>query len=204
MPKTVTVSTGPFKDLGFPGHADAEEFDREANEVGACVEEADASVAYRSTLPEFHKAFTPTMESLSGIKRGVNEEATRKAKERAKDASKVEDIPESFITWANRVKTSLSEADWAALDSAARELAAQTKIDASPSKRIAGPDKQLLSKADSWLATLSPEQLSQKTDKYLATVEGFDLQTDEATGKPDRVSLARLIGKYLDHVLANE
>lgn len=203
MPKTITVSTGPFRDLPFPGHENAEEFDREAGEQGACVEEADASVAYRSTLPEFHKAFTATVEQLSGVKRGINEDATNKAKARAKDPAKVEPVPESFITYANRVKASLSEADWKALDSAARELAAQTKIDASPGKRQAGPGKDLLAKADS-LLTLPADQLSAKTDKYLGVCEGFDLQMDEATGKPERTSLARLVGKYLEYMLAQE
>jgi len=202
MPKTITVSTGPFRDLPFPGHADAEEFDREAGEAGACVEEADASVAYRSTLPEFHKAFTPTVESLTGVKRGVNDEATAKAKARSKTPDKVEDVPESFITYANRVKASISETDWTALDAAARELSAQTKIDASPSKRQAGPGKDLLAKADS-LLTLPADQLQAKVDKYQGAVEGFDLQTDES-GKPDRASLARLVGKYLEYLLAQD
>jgi hypothetical protein len=202
MPKTVTVSTGPFRDLGFPGHENAEEFDREAGETGACAEEADASVAYRSTLPEFHKAFTPTMEQLTGVKRGVNEEQTAKVKARAKDPSKVEPIPESFITYANRVKASLNEDDWKALDAAARELAKSIPIDASPSKRIAGPGKDLLAKADS-LLTLPADQLQAKIDKYQGAVEQ-EIEVDESTGKPDRNSLARLIGKYLNFVLAQE
>lgn len=202
MPKTITVSTGPFRDLPFPGHETAEDFDREAGEAGACVEEADASVAYRSTLPEFHKAFTPTMESLSGVKRGVNAEATARAKARSKTPDKVDDVPESFITYANRVKAQLGEEDFKALDAAARELAGKTPIDASPSKRQAGPGKDLLAKADS-LLTLPADQLQAKVDKYLASVEGFQLDTDEA-GKPERASLARLVGKYLDFVLSQE
>jgi hypothetical protein len=203
MPKTITVSTGPFRDLPFPGHENAEEFDREAGEQGACVEEADASVAYRSTLPEFHKAFTPTMEQLTGIKRGINEEATAKAKARSKSPDKVEPVQESFITWSNRVKAQVSESDWNALDAEARKVSAVTKIDASPSKRMAGPGKDLLAKADS-LLTLPIEQLTAKTDLYLSKVEGFDLVTDEATGKPERTSLARLVGKYLEYLLAQE
>src|SRR6266496_3976597 len=104
MPKIITVSTGPFPDLPFQGHESAEEVDREAGEQGACVEECDASIAYRSTLPEFHKAFTPTLESLTGVKRSVNEDATAKAKARSKTPEKVEDVLESFITYSNRLK----------------------------------------------------------------------------------------------------
>lgn len=203
MPKIITVSTGPFKDLPFPGHEDAEAFDREAGETGACVEEADASIAYRSTLPDFHKAFTPTVESLSGIKRGVNADATAKAKARSKTPEKVEDVPESFITYTNRVKAQVDENTWKQLDAAARELSAQTAIDASPSKRMAGPGKDLLAKADS-LLTLPPDQLQTKIDKYQDAVEGFELVIDEATGKPDRASLARLVGKYLEYLLAQD
>jgi hypothetical protein len=203
MAKNITVSTGPFRDLAFQGHDSAEDFDREAGVVGACVEEGDTSIAYRSTLPEFHKAFTPQMEQLSSVKRGVNAEATARAKSRAKDPSKVVDVPESFITYANRVKAGLSDADFKALDAAARALAATIKIDASPSKRVAGPGKDLLAKADS-LLTLPADQLQAKVDKYLSVAEGFDLETDETTGKPERTSLARLVGKYLDHMLSQE
>jgi hypothetical protein len=203
MPKQLKVSTGPFSDLLFQGHEDADAFDVEAGEKGACVEEADASVAYRSTLPEFHKAFTPTMESMSSIKRGVNAEATARAKARSKTPEKVEDVPESFITYANRVKAQVGDEAWKPIDAAARELAASMKIDASPGKRQAGPGKDLLAKADS-LLTLPADQLQTKVDKYLGAVEGFELQTDEATGKPDRASLARLVGKYLEYLLAQD
>lgn len=202
MPRTITVSTGPFKDLPFPGHDSAEDFDREAGEANACVDEADASLVYRSTLPEFHRAFTPTLESLTNVKRGVNTEATERAKSRSKTPDKVEDVPESFITYANRIKANVDAEVWKQAEAAARELSAKTKVDASPSKRQAGPGKDLLAKADS-LLSLPQDQLQTKVDKYTAVVEGYELATDE-NGKPDRASLARLIGKYLDYVLANE
>jgi len=77
----------------------------------------------------------------------------------------------------------------------ARKLASKTATDASSSKRMAGPGKDLLSKADS-LLTLPADQLQDKVDKYLGAVRDFQLETDE-NGKPDRVSLARLVGRYL-------
>ena len=77
----------------------------------------------------------------------------------------------------------------------ARELASKTAIDASPSR----PDKDLLSKADS-LLTLPADQLQDKVDKYLGAVRDFQLETDE-NGKPDRVSLARLVGRRLRDIL---
>jgi hypothetical protein len=77
----------------------------------------------------------------------------------------------------------------------ARELASKIAIDASPSKRMARPGNDLLSKADS-LLTLPADQLQDKIDKYLGAVRDFQLETDK-NGKPDRVSLARLVGRYL-------
>jgi hypothetical protein len=202
MAKQVKVSTGPFKDLLFPGHEDAEAFDREAGEVGACVEEADASVAYRSTLPDFHKAFTDTLEQMSGVKRGVNQEATEKAKARAKDPAKVEPTPESFITFANKAKQAVDENTWKTIDAKAREVAKTVPIDASPSKRQAGPGKDVLAKADDIL-TLPQDQIEAKVAKYLGKVEGFELDRDEA-GKPERSSFARLIKGYLEAILAED
>ena len=144
----------------------------------------------------------PQWSSLTGIKRGINEEQTAKAKARAKDPAKVHPVPESFITYANRCKATMFDSDWQALDAEARKLASTVPIDASPSKRIAGPGKDLLAKADS-LLTLPIDQLQAKIDKYKGAVE-HDLETDEETGKPDRNSLARLIGKYLNFILAQE
>ena len=83
---------------------------------------------------------------------------------------------------------------------AARELASKTAIDASPSKRMAGPGKDLLSKADS-LLTLPADQLQGKVDKYLGAVGDFQLETDE-NDKQNRASLARLVGRYLDLLMA--
>ena len=82
----------------------------------------------------------------------------------------------------------------------ARELASKTAINASPSKRMAGPGKDLLSKADS-LLTLPVDQLQGKVDKYLGAVGDFQLETDE-NDKPNRASLARLVGRYLDLLMA--
>lgn len=55
--------------------------------------------------------------------------------------------------------------------------------------------KTCCQKADS-LLTLPADQLQAKVDKYLGAVRGFQIETDE-NGKPDRVSLARLVGRYL-------
>lgn len=187
------VSTGPFKNLSFPGHASAEDFDRDAGKTGDCVEEADASVAYRSTLPTFHDDFTKTLETMSGMSRPVNEKATAKAKENAKDPSKVKDVPASFIDFANAVKASVDEETWKSIDAAARNLALQTRIDASPSTRVGAVSAELKSKADSWL-NAGPDVYNAKITQF-AEQYGLDpsvIERDEA-GTPDRDSLARYI-----------
>lgn len=192
------VTTGPFKNLAFPGHATAEDFDREAGKAGDCVEEADASVAYRSTLPEFHEKFTETLESMSGMKRGVNTAATDKAKARAKDPAKVKDVPASFVDFANEVKAKLSEEDWKVIDEAARNMALQVPIDASPSKRPGGIPKDCKEKAESW-STLPTDELEGKITKY-ADEYSLDVSIIErdAANKPTVDSLGRFIKAIMD------
>jgi hypothetical protein len=51
------------------------------------------------------------------------------------------------------------------------------------------------------LLTLPTDRLQAKIDKYLSKIRGFELETDEAD-KPERNSLARLIGQYLDILLS--
>lgn len=193
--KHLKVTTGPFKGLLFPGHKSAEEFDREAGEVGACVEEADASICYRGTLPQFHEDFTEELQKLSGIERGVNQAATDKAKARSKSPDRVKDIPASFVDWANKIKASVDENVWKACDAAARALALTIKIDASPSTRQRGPAKDLLEKADTVLA-LDENAREEKLAKWLGMVESFDLDRDE-NGAPTRESVAKLAGEVL-------
>jgi hypothetical protein len=94
----------------------------------------------------------------------------------------------------------MSEVEKQELVVLAQKKADEITVDPSPSKRARGPDKVLLAKADSIL-TLPADQLQAKIDKYLAKVEGFELETDEAD-KPERTSLARLIGQYLDILLS--
>lgn len=207
------VTTGPFKNLNFPGHATAEDFDREAGKVGECVDEADSSVAYRSTLPEFHEKFTPILEKMSGLTRGVNQTATDKAKSRAKDPSKIKDIPASFIDFANQVKATLNkdmednkDSDkWKLIDQAARECAATVKIDASPSSRQAGVPKEYKAKAES-LLTLPTDQLEAKITAWGEKYDSIDvsnLERDEA-GKPTVESLGRLVGQVMAEKLMED
>lgn len=184
------LKTGAFSDLLFPGHATAEDYDREAGESGACVAEADASLAYRSTFYAFHTAFVPIMEKKTGIKREVNESATSKAKARSDKPDSVKDILESFNSYSKRVKANVPDETWAELEEDAKAVALQTKIDASPSTRTGPVNKLFLAKANEILAR--PDEARDETiQKLLSAVSDFELIYDESD-LPVAASLARL------------
>lgn len=193
--KMRSCSTGPFKNLSFIGHATAEDYDREAGEVGACVEDADASVLYRSTLnPEFHDKFTPILQEMSGIERPVNEKATTAARTRAKTpeaAAKVKDVPASFVDYANNVKATVDAEMWNAIEAKAREVASSMRIDASPSQRVGAVSAEYKAKAQSWLDTGDFE------GKITTYAEQYDLDAQSVerddSGKPTVDSLGRFI-----------
>lgn len=202
MPKTLEVDSGPHKKLVFVGHDDADAYDKQATYTGACVENADLKDIYQSGLPSAHERFLPIIVK-SGITRGVNQRATDAMKGRAKDPTKVEPVAESYITYANRVKTLLEAkgpegaAQWAALD--AEVHAIPLVCDSSPTARQKGPDKSILAKADDIL-TRSDDAIEATVTKLLNVVEGFDLERD-AEGKPERVSLARLVQEFMKESL---
>jgi hypothetical protein len=202
MPKSYETNSLGYK-LRFNGPATVEEYDQAAGRTGACLEDACDNTIYRGTLPEWQAAWAKRLEEMTSTKRGVDQAATDRAKARSKKPEEVTDIPEKVKAYDARVKASMSDADKNALNAAAQEVADGILIDPSPSKRVAGPDKALLAKADS-LLTLPEDQLQAKIDKYTAAVEGYELETDEESGKPDRTSLARLIGRYLDYLMAQE
>jgi hypothetical protein len=186
--------------LTFKGPSTVEEYDQKAGRVGACLEDAVDNTIYRSTLPEWQEEFAKKLEEHTKQPRVTDSTATDKAKARAKDPSKVEDIKEKVKAYNARVTAGMSDTDKAAIAALAQSVADGILVDPSPSKRAKGPDKALLAKADS-LLTLPADQLQEKIDKYLGRVEGFELETDEQD-KPQRESLARLLGRYLDIMLA--
>ena len=189
---TITVSTGPFKKLDFIGHADAAAYDTQAGKVGACVEEADRSDIYRSLLPEFHEKVFPILTKLApGVARGVNAKATEAAKAKAKDAARVEDVLEGFVTFANRVKAGVDEATWKEIETEVAALAAKTEADSSPSSRQKGPDKGSLAKATEILGRTT-DKIEEAVTKLSDVVPGFALERD-AEGVPEKNSLARMI-----------
>jgi hypothetical protein len=198
MPKQYETSSLGYK-LSFAGPDSVEEYDRLAGKTGACLEDACDNTIYRGTLPEFQDKFGEYLESMFG-KRQVNITATESAKARSKTPDKVKDVMETWTRFHNRVTANLDDAAKAELATKAQEIASGVTVDPSPSKRASGLSKDLRSKAES-LLTLPTDQLEGKITKFLDQVEGFDLERGE-DNKPTQESLGRLIGAYLDSVLA--
>lgn len=202
MPDKVYETNSLGYPLKFKGPGTVEDYDRVAGKVGVCLEDAVDNTIYRSTLPEWQDAFSKEIESKTGQKRQVNEKATADAKARSKSPDKVKDIMETVRVYHNRVTAGMSDEDKKALAAAAQVCADSIVVDPSPSKRQAGLSKDLRAKADS-LLTLPTDQLEAKVTKYLDKVPGFELERDEAN-KPTTESLGRLIGQYLDVLLAED
>jgi hypothetical protein len=196
MPKFIEYNTGPFKGLKFIGHDDAEAYDAQANEVGACVLAADLNDWWRSGLPRLHDECIKILEKLSGVSRNVDPVATAKAKERAADSAKIEEVLEKFVPYANRVKASVEESVWTAIDAAVRTLSATIAADSSPTARAKGPDKGSVAKAQSIL-TRDDEGIEAAVEKLFSLVPDFNLVRDD-DGKPDETSLARLIDAWTE------
>ena len=200
MPKSYDVSTSRYT-LKFNGPASEQEYDQAAGKLGSLLEEGVMSTAWRSTLPEFWSVFIPKVEAFTGIARGVDDVATAKAQARAKDQSKkVNDVPEKFLSYDNRVWAAANDETKAALIALAQETANSITIDPSPSRRQSGPGAANLAKADSWL-TLDSDQLESKIEKAMAVVGTFDLERGE-NGQPTRESLGGLIKAYVDVLTA--
>lgn len=201
-PKFLLTSTGPFS-VSYVAHADAHSFDLEAGTLGACVDEADASIAYRCTNLVFHKTFTPVLEELSGEPRKIDEKATKARRRAAKpeNKDKITPVMESFIVFANRAKAVVLKQDdgedkWSEIEQRALELSKSIKIDASPQTREIRLVKGDLAKAQDWLALPDPDFVEEKIAKFSSFVGGFEVERDEEN-KPIDESLARLITSYM-------
>jgi len=200
MPKEYETNSLGYK-LRFKGPDSVEAYNTKAGRNDAALEDACENTIYRGTLPEWQAAFQERLEQLTGIARGIDQVATDRAKSRSKEPDKVKNVPEKVKAYVARVTANMSDADKATLPGLAQEVANGIEIDPSPSRRAAGPSKPSLVKADSWL-TLPEDQMQAKIDKAMAAIDsGFELDTDEETGKPDRRSLAALIDKYVDTLL---
>lgn len=185
--------------LKFPGPESVEEYDRMGGKAGVCLEDAVYSTLYHHTLDEWRDTFAKKVEELTGVKRLVNEEATAKAKERAKDGAKVKDVLESEKVYIARVTATMSDEDKATLQALAQEIANSTPIDPSPSKRQGGISKEYKAKAESLLtldAAALDARISSWTEKF-PNIDVTDIERGE-DGKPTVDALARKIKEIAD------
>jgi|SRR5580765_8733823 len=184
--------------LTFPGPDTVEEYDKRAG-IGQCLEDAVSNTIYRGTLPEWQEEFAAFLEKETGVKRGVDEDATAKLKGRAKNPDNVNPQPEKFRVYNARVKGTWGNGDSnkeAQLQGWAQQVADRITVDPAPSIRQTAATKGDLAKVDDILSK-DQDYVEAKVAKLLAAVPDFDLQRDE-DGRPERLSLARLLGKWIE------
>lgn len=196
----LTFKTGPFKDVNIYGHRTVEERDAEAGRPGLTLEDADYSDLYRGGIDEVYDKWIPWAEKGSGYKREVNAELTAKSQARAKEGKTVKDVLDTQVTFATKLQAKIEPELWKNYDAQFRAFALETPIDASPSKRTGAASKANLEKADDIL-NRTPDRIESAVTTMLGSVPEFDLIRDEE-GKPERTSLARLVGAHIAVQLA--
>ena len=123
--------------LNFNGPDTVEEYDKRAG-TGQCLEDAVSNTIYRGTLPEWQEEFAAFLEKETGIKRGIDEDATAKLKGRAKNPDNVNPQPEKFRVYNARVKGTWVNGDdkkELQLQSWAQQVADKILVDPAPSVR---------------------------------------------------------------------
>jgi hypothetical protein len=185
--------------LTFNGPDTVEEYDKRAGTIGQCLDDAVSNTIYRGTLPEWQEEFAAVLEKETGIKRGTDDDATAKLKGRAKNPDNVSAVPEKFRVFNTRVKATYGNGDKAKeeqLQAWAQATADKILVDPAPSVRQTAATKGDLAKVDDILSK-DNEYVEGKVSKMLAKVPDFDLQRDD-DGKPERLSLARLLAKWVE------
>lgn len=187
----------------FSGPSTVEEYDAKGG-TGSCVEDAVAGLIAWDTLPDFHSKLVEKLVAKFGIPRGVNDKATAKAKERAKDdeaKAKVKPVPEAATAYIRRVEaTTATDPDQKAeFDTLWNEVMAATEIDPSPSKRQSrGPGKDYMERAEQFLE-LETDALEAKITKLATLVPNVeDILVRDSDGKPTQLSLGFAIKAYVD------
>lgn len=198
MTKQYEMSTNGY-DLKVKGPSTVEEYDQKAGSSGQCLLDAIDNTIYRSTSPSWQAAFADALASTTGITRGVDEEATAKAKSRSKDGTAA-DVPEKFRLYNLRVRAaveagSVPGVSVADLNVLAQSVADNVEIDPSPRTREGTLPKNILAKCDEILG-LDPDAREAKITKLVNGVGSFDLVRDE-DGTPNRTSLGRLIQAFI-------
>ncbi len=165
------------------------------------MREADASIAYRITHPQFHRAFGPVLEELSGVAWPIDKKATEAKRKAATFPEKVKPAYVSFNAFANKAKATVLKQDggeelWATIEQRALELSRTLAINAAPVERLSPYTQENLRKAEGWIADGDWDFIERKVSQFSDYVGGYDVKRDE-DNHPEVESLARLITKFL-------
>ena len=187
-------------DVTFEAPNTVEDYDK-LSEPGQCLRDAIAETVNRTTILNWQSEFAKVLAERTGISREIDEKATAAVKAKAKNPNNTRDILERFSSYNKRVDAQYANGDSAKraeLEAWAQETA--DKITVDPARQRTGTiAKGDLIKAEDVLSG-TPESIEAKVEKYLGVVEGFDLVRDDS-GLPEKQSLARLIGKYVQELL---
>jgi hypothetical protein len=193
--------------LSFTGQDTVEEYDEAAGEPGAALKDAVNNTIYRSTLPEWQNAFGKLLQERTKIPREIDPDATARVKARAKNPNDTKAVPERFRTYNTRVRKLYAGADGEnggdpakvkELETWAQEVAASITVDPSPARVSAIAKGDLLKAED--ILDHDTDYIEAKVQKFLAAVPEFELIRDD-DNRPEKQSLARLVGRYIDVVL---
>ena len=201
MPKQYPTSSIVF-DLSFAGPSTIEEYS--ATPGADIVGDAVRGLIAWDTLPEWMEAFAPKFAEAFNVTRQVNEKATAEAKARSKNPDSIKPTYETVTRFVKREYATLTPEQQLEAKKLAQSVADTITIDPSPAKKGGKPKADLLAKADSWLQ-LDDESLEAKITK--ASSEPFNVTRAverDGDGRPERESLARFIGDYLDALLAQQ
>lgn len=187
-------------DLAFNAPNSVEEYDK-LSDAGQCLKDAIADTINRATILTWQSEFAKVLAERTGISREIDQKATAAVKEKAKNPETARDIPERFTTYNKRVNEQYANGDDAKrgdLETWAQEVADRVTFD--PARQRTGTiAKGDLTKAEDILSG-TPESIDAKVSKYLQLVPDFNLVRDD-NGLPEKQSLARLVGKYVEALL---
>lgn len=185
--------------LSFAGPDSVDEYQKFAG--ADILADAVRGLIAWDTLPEWMEAFAPKFAERFGVERQVNEKATAEAKGRSKTPDNVKPVLETVTKFVKREYAKLTPEQQTEAKALAQEVADTITIDPSPSKRTGKIKADLLAKADSWLS-LDDEALETKITNATTAGVKYPLQRSEENARPERESLARFIGEYMDILLA--
>lgn len=188
--------------LEFLGHPDAESYDKDAGEPGACVERADRRDALESTIYEFGDLFYPFVKDLTGITKLVDEKKTNKKRAGSPNPEKISPILESFSNYTNRVSILATPDEWQKIKEEALKLSRTVRISSAPATKLCQIPPAYYRRADSLLCN-DLETIAKRVTGYLTLVPNFPI-TGLPDEKPNRDNLARLLQIYEDTRFAME